>query len=423
METCLVRSPCALPATWALPEHADIVAPPRASRTGRPIAQRPTFVPLNEALPHADEPPRWPELAPAMIGRRFSLRPGRSMLDRLLGAAQPDIARVACERWQVAPRSCAEVRPALVLPGQLARLADARSDTPRDVLRHLKGGFDVIEAPTIGYCFRNVLLHDGTLHASSEQVRGAVRPLRSRSGFSPLAIAPREVGRMAIYESLAGNRSFASWLGDDCLTYRLAEAAGQPFATLPALLPIGHGTHVADYESALSMAPARGASVLFDDLILFDDAPQNDHKRARADDMRRRLTSRPVERHAGVFLLSGSGARAGWLANETAVAEHLAIRHGLRILDPASASLPDIARACGGAEVVAGAAGDHLVHGLMTMPPDARAFVIHPPLRASSALKRFTDRQGQDYALVVAKGAADGFTADIAEIERTLGLF
>lgn len=356
-----------------------------------------------------------------MTARTLSWRPGRVMLGRLLGAAQSDIAKAAYDRWQVAPRSCTEVRPATVLPGQLERIADVRSGTLKEVVRRLKGGFDVIEAPTMGYCFRDVLLHDGTLHADRGRSHGATRRLQTRSRFSPVSFAPREMGRMAIYESLAGNRGFASWLGDDCLTYRLAEAAGQPFATPPATK--GRTTpHIAEYESALGIAPMRSPSMLFDDLILFDDAPQNEHKRARADDMRRRLVSRPVERHAGVFLLSRRTPTNTSLLNEGAIAEYLAIRHGFRVLDPDSASLADIARACGGAEVVAGFAGAHLVHGLVTMPPDASAFVIHPQRHASSVLKRLTDRQGQGYALIVAKGAADGFTADIADIERTLGL-
>ncbi|XJJ70994.1 glycosyltransferase family 61 protein [Novosphingobium sp. BL-8A] len=350
----------------------------------------------------------------------MSLRPGRLLFDRLLGTTRPDIAKASFERWQVAPRSCTEVLPAKALPGQIERISGTRSGTVKEVARYLKGGFDVIEAATMGYCIRDVLLHDGMLHA-----RGGLRRLRPGSRFTPLTLAPRETGRIALYESWLGNRCFAGWLGGDCLTYRLAEEAGAPFTTGQS------GPHVAEYESALRITPASAAAIHCDELVLFDDAPHNEHKRARADDMRRRLVRRPVERHRGVFLLSygaaenwvGSSAeRSAELANELAVAEYLAARHGFRVLAPSRAGIAEIARACGGAEIVAGVDGNHLVHGLVMMPPDARALVIQPQTRAGSALKRLTDRQGQNYALVVARGTNDGFAADIDEIARTLDL-
>jgi capsular polysaccharide biosynthesis protein len=72
--------------------------------------------------------------------------------------------------------------------------------------------------------------------------------------------------------------------------------------------------------------------------------------------------------------------------------------------------------------VIAGVEGSHLVHGVMLMPPGARALVVQPPGRAVSALKRMTDRQGQDYSLVVGVGTNEAFHADPGEIERTLDL-
>lgn len=348
----------------------------------------------------------------AMTRRTLSWLPGRLLIDRLIGTARPDIAKASFERWQVAPRSCTEVLPAKALPGQIECISGARFGTVKEVARYLKGGFDVIEAPTMGYCIRDVLLHDGALHA-----RGGVRRLRPGSRFTPLALAPRESGRIALYESWNGNRCFADWLGGDCLTYRLAEEAGAPFTTGQS------GPHVAEYESALRIAPASGLAIHCDELVLFDDVPQNEHKRARADDMRRRLVRRPVERHRGIFLLSyGATDGSTGLVNELAVAEYLAAYHGFRVLCPGRAGIAEIARACGGAEIVAGVEGSHLIHGLVMMPPDASAFVIQPQTQAVSALKRLTDRQGQNYALVVARGTNNGFAANIDEIARTLDL-
>ncbi len=369
---------------------------------------------MSEALPRNARQP-----VPMVITQRtLSWRPARLMLDRALGTMRPDITRVSCERWQVAPGSCTEVRPAKVLAGQLERISGSKFGSVKAVTRHLRGGFDVIELPTMAYCIRDVLLHDGVLHA-----RGGIRQLRPGSRFAPWAFAPRECGRTALYESWHGNRSFAHWLGDDCLTYRLAEEAGAPLSTGQSGRRVPKYEHGAEYESALRIAPATRSAIHCDELVLFDDAAHNEHKRARADDMRRRLIRRPVERHRGVFLLSyGATDNPAGLSNELALAEYLTARHGFRVIAPGRAEIGEIARACGGAEIVAGVEGSHLAHGLVMMPSDACAFVIQPPTRAVSALKRLTDRQGQNYALVVAKGTNDGFTADIDEVARTLDL-
>lgn len=343
--------------------------------------------------------------------RAFSLRPTATMAARLLRGSPPDIAAAAVEQWQIAPGTTLEVRPAKVLPGQLERIVRAEFASLGEVVQHFRGGFGSRQSATLGYRLKNVLLHDGVLYAA-----GAARHLRQRSRYRPLALAPREEAGMALYESWLGNRWFGNWLSDDCLTYRLAETAGIPFTTH---WPVGH---LPQYERALDMLPARGTSALFRDLVVFDDSAHNDHKRQRAEAMRRRLVRAPGERHPGTFLLRGTSGDARVLAGERRIAEHLAVKRGFQVLDPSHADLTEIVRACGGARVVAGVEGSHLVHGLVAMPPDACAFVIQPPRRAVSALKLLTDRQGQDYALVVGEGTNDAFTADIDEIERTLDL-
>ncbi|TDW61728.1 uncharacterized protein DUF563 [Novosphingobium sp. PhB55] len=341
----------------------------------------------------------------------LSLRPAMALAARLLRQPRPDIAQAAVERWQVAPGSCTQVRRAKVLPGQFERIADSEFASISEVVRQFKGDFEAKQSATIGYRLKNALLHDGVLYAG-----GTLRHLQRRSRFLPVARAPREETRMALFESWLGNRWFGNWLSDDCLTYRLAENAGIPFTT--------HGSsgHVPDYERALDMLPVRGPSAFFRELVLFDDAAHNENKRLRAEAMRQRLIRGPIERHPGVFLLRGRSGDARFLTNESEIAETLARRRGFQVLDPSHAGLEEIVRACGGAKVVMGVEGSHLVHGLAMMPPDGCAFVIQPPLRAVAALKLLTDRQGQDYALVVGEGTNHAFTANIDEIERTLDL-
>ena len=343
--------------------------------------------------------------------RVLSPRPAVALAARLLRRPRPDITAAAVERWQIAPASRSEVRCAKVLPGQYERIAGTEFASVEQVVRHFRGGFEAEHDATTGYRIRDALIHDGILYAE-----GGERHLRRRSSGVPIAVARHEDARTALYETWLGNRWFGNWLSDDCLTYGLAQSAGVPFTTRK---PSGH---IPSYERAADMRPSRGTSAFFRDLVVFDDGAHNENKRLRAEALCKRLVGPSVRRHPGVFLLRGCTGEARILRNERAIAEHLAQRRGFRVLDPSSATLDEIVEACSGAEVVAGVEGSHLVHGLVMMPPDACAFVIQPPLRAVSALKLLTDRQGQDYALVVAEGTQDAFTADIDEIERTLDL-
>jgi hypothetical protein len=333
-------------------------------------------------------------------------------VSRLMGAKAQDVLTRAVEQWEIAPASMVHVRPALMLAGQMERIRGSEFGSVEEVLRDFRGGFDSQQAPTFGYRLSNVLLMDGILHSGS-----TARHLRPGAGRRPLGLAPREACRAAMYESWVGNRWFGNWLSDDCLTYRLAENAGVPMATM---VPKGHRP---SYERRLAITPVRTRATLFDELILFDDRSHNAHKRARADDMRSRLAGSGPRRHPGVFLLRGATGEKRVLRNERAIADHLAARHGFTVLDPTTAALDKIVAACGGASVVAGVEGSHLVHGLVMMPPDARALVIQPPSRAVAVLKLLTDRQEQDYSLVVGMGGDDdAFHADIDEISRTLDL-
>jgi len=341
----------------------------------------------------------------------ITLRPGAYSLRKLLRRPIDDVTSCATDRWTIAPASSVEVRPAKLLPGQLERIRGAEFGTIAQVVRDFRGGFDASQSATVGYRLADALLIDGVLYAGN-----AVRHLKARSNRLLAHHSPQEIGHATLYESWLGNRWFGNWLSDDCLTYRLAEAEGRPVTSE------GTSGHKLEYERGLDMRPSRAASARFAELIVFDDTSHGDNKRDRANDLRRRLYADRAPRHPGVFLLRGQTGARRELTNEHQIAEHLAVRRGFQILDPSSASVEEIVRLCGGAEVVAGVEGSQLVHGLMLMPPDARAMVVQPPTRAVSALKLLTDRQGQDYSLVVGAGTHEAFSADADEIEKTLDL-
>lgn len=343
----------------------------------------------------------------------MSFRPLIGRLAKLLGRPLPDLLALSRERWEIAPGSSATLPPAICLPDQIERIRATEFVPKEAVIRAFRGGFDVQHGPTFGFRLAGVDLVDGVLYGPQGQ-----RHLRARQAGGIWYRRPDQAISGAMYESWVGNRWFGNWLSDDCLTYRLAEAAGVPFTSTLA----GSG-HVPEYEALLAIQPRRGTSVHFDELILFDDGSDNAGKRQRAADMRARLMAgRQVAPVPGVVLLRGGSGDARRLQNERAIAEHLAAHRGFRVLDPSAATVAEIVDLCAQAAVVLGVEGSHLVHALAVMPPRSTLMVIQPPDRVVAALKTVTDRQDQRYAFVVAEGTATDFRANPGEIERTLDL-
>lgn len=338
-------------------------------------------------------------------------RPTIHSLRKAIGIRSADVEAAAVARWKIAPKSKQYVPAAKFLPGQIERIVATEFAPITEVVRTFRGNYDVVQGETTGFLLRDVELADGVLYASNTTRH--LRPRRRRISAYPGVI---EMQSGALYETWLGNRWFGNWLTDDCLTYKLAAEHGTPVSTRD----IGQ-FHEPSYARVLGLEAKRIDHVHFDELTMFNDLQQNDSRKARADDMRKRLiaiTTAPS--HAGVFLLRGNTGQSRVLINERVIAEQLASKYGFRVLDPSVSSLEEIVNACAGARVVAGVEGSHLVHGLIVMPPDAALLVIQPPSRVVSALKIITDRQGQTYAFVVGKGSTEKFSVDWSEFERTL---
>jgi hypothetical protein len=341
------------------------------------------------------------------------LRPLTHLFMRALGSSAKELETAADECWEISPAEKRYIRPAKFLAGQLDRIRGTEFAAKEEIVQAFKGNFDAMEGPTLGFRLKHVDLVDGALYAGNAHKR-----LRKSSRLLPIHKRPEEIASGAFYESWVGNRWFGNWLSDDCLTYRLAESFDDPVTTVTE--PNGH---VSNYEALLGIRPKRLLQAHFNELIWFQDLPNNLGKRQRARDCGERLRAGcNAEPHPGVFLLRGATGLKRVLTNEHAIAEALAAKRGFRILDPSSLSVKEIIEACGSARIVAGVEGSQLLHGLAAMPADAALFVIQPPERVVAALKIVTDRQEQTYSFIIGEGGAEEFSASIDEIERTLDL-
>lgn len=342
-----------------------------------------------------------------------SMRPLANKLRRMAGLRGRDLTELAVDRWEICPAEIREVPPVILLPGQAERITHTEFAPIEAVLQSLRGDPAEHIPATTGYLLRNVDYVDGVLYAGNTELH-----LRRRKR-SPLAHRrPSDSLSGAMYETWVGNRWFGNWLLDDCLSYRLAEQAGDPVTSMPE-----RGGHVPRYEELLSMTPRRIGDAHFDELILFDDHHNNAGRLARAQDMRSRLLKgRDPKPNPGVFLYRGRSGDARVLENEDELAEKLEVQYGFSVMFPEDHTVDELLDACGATRIVAGIEGSQLNHGMTVMPPGGTLLTLQPADRATTAMKLLTDRWQQRFAMIVGPGTAGSFRIDWDDMRRTLDL-
>ncbi len=342
-----------------------------------------------------------------------SLRPLANKMRRLARLRQPGLLDLAVDSWEISPAEIVDVPPVICLPGQADRITRTEFASLDTVLRSLDGDPATPMAATRGYLLRDVDFVDGVLYAGRAELH-----LRARSRSALAHRRPARSMSGALYETWVGNRWFGNWLLDDCLTYRLAEDEGAPVTSTPE-----RGGHVPRYEDLLDMSPRRVGDVHFDELILFDDHPNNSGRLARAQDMRARLLKdRDPQPNPGVFLYRGRSGDARVLENEDELAEKLHVHYGFRVMFPEDHTVDELLDACGATQIVAGVEGSQLNHGMTVMPPGGTLLTLQPADRATTAMKLLTDRWQQRFAMIVGPGTAGSFRIPWDDVRRTLDL-
>lgn len=341
----------------------------------------------------------------------LSLRPITYRIRRALGLSREKIAAAAVESWEISPAEVRAVPPAIYLPGQIERIARTEF-APLDLfVRALDGHPAEPAPPTMGFRLRDVDLVDGLLYSN-----GHIMNLRRPTQRLPLLRRLQAHASGALYETWLGNRWFANWLLEDCLSYRLAETAGTPITTAPV-----PGAHVPRYEELLGMSPLRVGDAHFDELIVFDDYINNSHRMARAHDMRHRLLKgREPSANPGIFLFRGRSGDLRFMENEEEIGRRLETERGFRVMFAEDHSVDELMDACGGARVIAGVEGSQLVHGIAVMPSGGTLLTLQPPDRTTAALKLHTDRWKQHFSMVVGQGQAQSFRIEWDDVARTL---
>ncbi|OGQ24102.1 MAG: hypothetical protein A2138_04985 [Deltaproteobacteria bacterium RBG_16_71_12] len=332
---------------------------------------------------------------------------------RLLGRVEPPLESVAVKSWTIAPAETTTPKAAVFLPGQLERITGWQFADVNPAPEML-GGIEVQHRATRAYLLKDAWLLDGTLSKGA-----ACSYLQARERRWPQLRVDRELERGAVYCTPGGNRYFGQWLLDDCLTYPLAAAEGEPVTTAKALSP-----HMEVYQQWLAMTPTHVSNARLREAVIFDDVGQNRHKRARCAAMKAKLLAHvDAKPHPGVFLVRGTAGQRRVLIDELALAERLRDRRGFRIVDPLAATLPLVLQACAGARVVCGVEGSGLMHGILVQPPGGAVLALQPPNRFVAVYKHIADRDGNSFGFVVGRQVGEDFSVDGDEVERTLDMF
>ena len=340
----------------------------------------------------------------------YSLKPIHHLLRHRLGLSADALQDMASRSWQIAPPERRRVEPVIILAGQVDRITRTEFASLEMVKRSLQGDPAEQIGPTTAHLIRDAQIIDGVLYAG----RGALH-LRARKSW-PKPVQLPSIDHAALYETWVGNRWFGNWLLDDCLSYRLAEAAGQPITTMPE-----RSGHVPAYERLLGMTPQRITNLHIRELILFDDPYNNSHRLARAQDMRKRLMQGITpDDNFGVFLLRRTSGDARILDNEADLARRLQENYGFRVIFAEDHSVEDLMRICGAARVIAGVEGSQLNHGIAVMPAGGTLFTLQPADRATTAMKLLSDRFQQSFAMLVSKDPASRFSIAWDEVAQTM---
>jgi Glycosyltransferase 61 len=332
---------------------------------------------------------------------------------RFFRKAPRTLQSVAVNSWEIAPGETSIAPPAFFLPNQLERVTGwaFANEHPR---RAMEGGISVNHSPTHGFLVKDVWLIDGALYKDD-----AHSWLAPRSSSLLRVRVECEIDRGALFCTASGNKYFASWLKDDCVTYPMACAEGTPITTAQPVY-----SHTPGYEDWIGMKPTRLHNAFFRELVVFEDFGQNHHMHLRFRAISDRLLSHvKAIPHPGVFILRGGTGELRLLHNEVDLAEYLHTQRGFRILDPTKADVPTIVATCAGARTVVGVEGSQLIHGILLLQPGCSLLTLQPPNRFERSYKHLTDRDHQHYGFVVGHAEGKGFRIDPDEVERTLDLF
>jgi len=353
-----------------------------------------------------------------LAGRDLAFRLRR----RLFG--EKSLLDVADKVWDIAPGETVRYQRSIALPGQFEKIRSVEENTSWEIEKARANGETFEKPPVRAWRFSNAALYKGAIYAGGRERR--ILPLEANP--PPSKNYPvLDINEGALAGSWLGLRYFGHWLTDDAPLALLAEQYGEPISPTPPDWHKGvhRENHVDAYVRYFGLNWRSAENVRFKSLVLFHDEEVTTHKAARMRTLRERVQEKRGSAPArkGVFIMRGvRDASPRAFLNEEEVAETLA-REGYDIVEPARATVEEIADAIYGAEMVVTMEGSQINHAVYFADEHAGFLAITPPDRFNSTTKHRVELLGMRYGYLTGDPSGGGFTANIDDLRRTIDLF
>jgi capsular polysaccharide biosynthesis protein len=322
-----------------------------------------------------------------------------------------DFREAAIRQQVLCPAEMADAPPAICLEGDIENVIAFQQDTNREQeMTRLHGGKRLHEA-TIAYTLADVDFLPSGLYKG--RMRYMVRPVRDPIFRLP----PRELLQdAALCCTLYGSIYFGHWMTDD-LTLQLA---AEPFG-LPVIAARNSYGHEEGYRELFQLHNHKQITHAHCSRItVFMDRGQNSYKRQRYATLRSRLRKNAATcGNKRVFIRRGGSGEKREILNADALEQYL-LSQGFVIVSPEALTPGQIAGFAGGARVVLGVEGSHLIHGIFAMDEGGVLCTLQPPTRFNNVVKDNTDCLGFKYAFMVCEPAEGGFTVNLDHLKDLL---
>ncbi|KIC41617.1 hypothetical protein RA27_10310 [Ruegeria sp. ANG-R] len=336
---------------------------------------------------------------------------------RLISGPGPNIRSLASDSWEICPSDVTNIPPAIYLASSLERITALSPWRNWETEHHAIEGRPTEHAATRAYLVKDVTISGSFLF------RGTARAQEGFGSFSILQTNdnPHERIKEACLTSC--------WSGSHYFGVFMRASLPQEMLPQPSETAISMMTkpydHEAGYRQLLQLPlPKCVTSAHVKRLILYTDYAHNASKSARFSELRRRMRASlgPVSNNRpGAYLKRGNTGERRIVVNEKALEEVLSAK-GFDIVEPAKLSPYEISQRLLDVPVIVSVEGSHLAHGIYSIAAGGTFLVLQPPNRFAMAFKEFTDRAGMQFAFTVGHPAANGFSVDIDDLERTLDL-
>ena len=315
------------------------------------------------------------------------------------------------------------MRPAVYLPGQLERVKDTPKDTwvnwgawsPASGKIKEVISTEYTQAATIAYRVKDAILFHGSIY--SRNFRYPFHPKNENIIFKVKDPIVAHVQNAAVASTFLGTKYFGHWLADDCSRYLLAESYGQPICTRRSSY-----THQAVYAECFKQDWSPTDRATIDNLTIFQDHGQNNHKRQRYEILKSRVRNayNSLGSSGIVYFRRGRAGEARLIADEEKLIDTLST-HGVKIVDvsePAARIINEFTNA----KLVISIEGSHLTHYLYTAPEDGALLILQPADRFDANVRSWAGCVDLKVGFVVGVRSDAGYRFSPDEILKTIDL-